>query len=195
MNHTLVLSDWQSFYVLVGSSAAALTGLTFVVVTVSAERSDETGSASARLAGLRVYITPTAVHFGAALWVSGLMCIPGQKAVALAVLFAATGLAGLVYCARLVRQMLLSFAGYKPFLADWIWSAALPVAAYVALAAAGLMLPRLPEASLLVVSGVVLLLLFIGIHNAWDVVVWMTTERHAHREQRRAAKEKKTAGG
>jgi hypothetical protein len=31
----------------------------------------------------------------------------------------------------------------------------------------------------------VLLLLFIGIHNAWDVVVWMTTERHAHREQQR----------
>ena len=196
MNHTLALTDWQSFYVLVGSSAGALTGLTFVVVTVSAERRDEIGSASARLRGLRVFITPTAVHFGMALWVSALMCIPGQKVVALLLLLAATGLAGLVYCATLVRGMLGSLPGYKPFLSDWIWNATLPVAAYLAVAAAGLMLPQLEAAALYVVSAAALLLLFIGIHNAWDVVVWMTTERHAHRErQRRAGEEQKGASG
>jgi hypothetical protein len=189
VNHTLALADWQSFYVLVGSSAAALTGLTFVVITVSAERRDETGSATARLRGLRVFITPTAVHFGAALWLSALMCIPGQKAVALAVLLAATGLAGLIYCATLVRQMLGSFPGYEPFLSDWIWSAVLPVAAYLAVAASGFMLPPLPAGSLYTACGGVLLLLFIGIHNAWDVVVWMTTERHAHRERQRRSAE------
>jgi hypothetical protein len=36
----------------------------------------------------------------------------------------------------------------------------------------------------------VLLLLFIGIHNAWDVVVWMTTERHAHRERQRQERQR-----
>ena len=185
MSNALVLTDWQSFYVLVGSSAAALTGLTFVVVTISAERGDATGSASARLTGLRVYITPTAVHFGAALWLSGLMCIPGQTALALEVLLTATGVAGLVYCATLLRQMLASSFGYKPFVSDWIWSVVLPVAAYLALAASGLMLSHRSPPSLFVVSGVVLVLLFIGIHNAWDVVVWMTTERHAHRERQR----------
>lgn len=189
MNHTLALADWQSFYVLVGSSAGALTGLTFVVITVSAERRDEVGSASARLRGLRVFITPTAVHFGAALWISALMCIPGLKAFALAALLAVTGLAGLIYCASLVRQMLGSFPGYKPFLSDWIWSAVLPVTAYLGLAVSGFMLPALPAASLYVASGAVLLLLFIGIHNAWDVVVWMTTERHAHRERQRRGAE------
>lgn len=194
MNHPLSLTAWQSFYVLVGSSAAALTGLTFVVVTISSERGDATGSASARLTGVRVYITPTAVHFGAALWLSGLLLIPGLMAVALAVLLAATGLAGLIYCAMLLREMSSSSFGYKPFLSDWIWSAVLPVAAYLALTASGLMLEHLPSASLFVVSGVALLLLFIGIHNAWDVVVWMTTERHAHRErQRRAAEAQKGA--
>lgn len=196
MNHALVLTDWQSFYVLVGSSAAALTGLTFVVVTISSERADATGSASARLTGLRVYITPTAVHFGAALWLSGLVLIPGLTMMALAVLLAATGLAGLIYCATLLREMFSSSFGYKPFLSDWIWSAVLPVAAYLALAASGLMLEDLPSASLFVVGGVALLLLFIGIHNAWDVVVWMTTERHAHRErQRRAAEAHKSGSG
>lgn len=179
----LALTDWQSFYVLVGSSAAALTGLTFVVITLSAERRDATGSASSQLTGLRVFITPTAVHFAAALWLSAVMCMPGQTAVSLEVLLTVTGLTGLLYCAGLLARMFAPSFDYKPFLSDWIWSALLPVSAYMALAATGLVLPHQPAASLHAVSGVVLLLLFIGIHNAWDVVVWITTERHAHRER------------
>lgn len=185
MGHPLSLSDWQSFYVLIGSSAAALTGLTFVVVTLSGERRDMANSASQRLTGLRVFITPTAVHFAAALWLSALMSIPGQTTLALEVLLAVTGVAGLIYCATLVNRLLASSFGYKPFLSDWIWNAALPVLGYLALAVTGLVLPHHPAASLYAVSGVVLLILFIGIHNAWDVVVWITTERHAHRERQR----------
>ena len=181
----MVLTDWQSFYVLVGSSAAALTGLTFVVITISGERGDIAGSASARLTGLRVFITPTAVHFGAALWLSALMCVPGQTAPVLQALLAATGLGGLIYCATLLRPMFARTFGYKPFASDWIWNAVLPVIAYLVLAAAGFILPQRPATSLYLTGGVVLLLLFIGIHNAWDVVVWMTTERHAHRERQR----------
>lgn len=181
----LALTDWQSFYVMVGSSAAALTGLTFVVITLSAERRDGLGSARAQLTGLRTFITPTAVHFAAALWLSALMCIPGQTAVSLAVLLTATGLAGLLYCATLLARMLDRSFDYKPFLSDWIWSGLLPVGTYLALAVTGLVLMHQPTSSLYAVSGVVLLLLFIGIHNAWDVVVWITTERHAHRERQR----------
>ncbi len=185
--HPLALADWQSFYVLLGSSAAALTGLTFVVITLSAERRDESGSAASRLTGLRVFITPTAVHFGVALWLSALMCVPGQTVVALEVLLAVTGVSGLVYCATLLRRMLGSSSSlaYKPFVSDWIWNAMLPVLAYLALAVMGLLLPYRTEASLYATGGAVLLLLFIAIHNAWDVVVWMTTERHAHRERQR----------
>lgn len=189
MNHTLMLTDWQSFYVLVGSSAGALTGLTFVVVTVSAERRDEIGSASARLRGLRVFITPTAVHFAAALWLSAVMSMPGQTTLALELLLGATGVAGLIYCAGVIGPMLRRSFGYEPFLSDWIWNAVLPVLGYLALAVIGFMLPYHPAASLYAVSGAVLLLLFIGIHNAWDVVVWMTTERHAHRERQRQRSE------
>lgn len=177
----MVLTDWQSFYVLLGSSAGALTGLTFVVVTLSAERGEI--AASARLTGLRVFITPTAVHFGAALWLSALMCIPGQTVLSLELLLAITGAAGLIYCVTLVRPLVTGSFGYKPFLSDWIWNVVLPVIAYLVLAVAGGMVPHRPAVCLYSVGGVVLLVLFIGIHNAWDVVVWMTTERHAHRER------------
>jgi hypothetical protein len=184
LTQALALADWQGFYTLVGSSAGALTGLTFVVITISAERGEDTGSASTRLTGTRVFITPTAVHFGAALWVSALLCIPGQTAFSLAVLLAVTGVGGLFYCRTLLSRMLGFSAGaYKPFSSDWCWNIVLPMLAYLALTATGFSLRYAVAASLYVVSGAVLLLLFIGIHNAWDVVVWMTTERHAHRER------------
>jgi hypothetical protein len=179
----VALTDWQSFYVLVGSSAAALIGLTFVVITLAADRGELAPSASAQLWGLRVFITPTAVHFGAALWLAALMSIPGQTAVSLEVLLASTGVAGLLYCAALLRRMLGSLSGYRPFASDWIWSVVLPLVAYMALAATGFMMPYRPAPALYLVGGVVLLLLFIGVHNAWDVVAWVTTERHAHRER------------
>lgn len=181
----MVLADWQSFYVLVGSSAAALTGLTFVVVTMASERGDLAGSASARLTGLRVFITPTAVHFASALWLSALMCIPGQAVTALEALLAITGIAGLAYCISVLSGLFTPALDYTPFISDWIWNALLPVTAYTALTVAAFELQRQLATSLYVVSGTVLLLLFIGIHNAWDVVVWITTERHARREQRR----------
>lgn len=191
LSHMLALADWQAFYTLVGSSAGALTGLTFVVITISAERGEDTGSASTRLTGLRVFITPTAVHFGATLWLSALLCVPGQTAFTLAVLLAATGVAGLIYCASLMTRMLgFSSGAYKPFSSDWIWNVVLPVLAYLALAATGIGLPYRVTPGLYVVSAAVLLLLFIGIHNAWDVVVWMTTERHAHRERQRQEKQR-----
>jgi hypothetical protein len=185
LSHAVVLTDWQSFYALVGSSAAALTGLTFIVITIAAERGELTGSASARLSGLRVFITPTVVHFVSALWLSAVMCIPGQTVGGLEVLLTGTGSVGLAYCATLLPRMVGGVSDYKLFISDWIWSAVLPVIAYLALAAAGLTLPYRPALSPYVVSGVVLLLLFISIHNAWDVVVWITTERHAHRERQR----------
>jgi hypothetical protein len=192
LSHALALADWQAFYTLVGSSAGALTGLTFVVITISAERGDEAGSASTRLTGTRLFITPTAVHFGAALWLSALLCIPGQTAVTLGVLLAATGVAGLIYCATLISRMLrFSSGAYKPFSSDWIWNVVLPVLAYMALAVTGYLLPHEVSVCLYAVSAAVLLLLFIGIHNAWDVVVWMTTERHAHRERERQERQRK----
>jgi hypothetical protein len=53
----------------------------------------------------------------------------------------------------------------------------LPLAAYGALAAAAAAFTQRPEASLFVVGAAVLLLLFIGIHNAWDTVTYIALER------------------
>ncbi len=56
---------------------------------------------------------------------------------------------------------------------DWIWHIVLPPVAYAAVLLAALLLGR-GEAPLLVVAGATVLLLCIGIHNAWDTVTFLT---------------------
>jgi hypothetical protein len=178
LSEILPLGAWQNFYVIVGSSAGALTGLTFIVITIAADAANLAPTPGARLTGLRAFITPTAVHFGAALWVAALMSVPGQTGLTLALCLAATGLLGALYCGNVTRLMLELRPSYKPFIADWIWSVVLPMGAYLALLAAAMLLRAHVLAALLVAAADSMLLLLLGIHNAWDVVVWMTTERH-----------------
>jgi hypothetical protein len=182
----LTLAEWQSFYVLVGSSAGALTGLTFIVISVAAESSGFR-NATVRLAGLRAFITPTAVYFGSSLALSALMSIPGQTAFTLALCLGVSGVGGLVYWATVIRWMIRAIPDYRLMIGDWIWSVILPALAYAALMSSALLLAAHTAASLYAVAGTTLLLLFIGIHNAWDVVVWITTERQARREHAAAA--------
>jgi len=187
LNAVLPLSGWENFYVIVGSSAAALTGLTFIVITISSDRADGRDSGARRVAGLRAFISPTVVHFTGSLWISAVLNVPGHTALSLSLCLAVAGLAGLVYCGRTLYWMVRTFTDslYTPFLEDWVWNAALPVLAYLGLLGCAWGLLTHPAPSLYVVGAIALLLLFIGIHNAWDVVAWMTTERHAGRNRQR----------
>jgi hypothetical protein len=68
----LPLESWNNFYVIVGSSAGGLTGLTFVVIVLIAD------ATAVRLPGLRAYISPIVVHFCSVLGIAALLSIPGQ---------------------------------------------------------------------------------------------------------------------
>src|SRR5262249_60657251 len=61
-----VLARWESFYVIVGSSAGALTGLQFVVIALGVETKAIKGPA------IRAFATPTIVHFCAILLMSAI---------------------------------------------------------------------------------------------------------------------------
>ena len=104
------LHPWETFYVIVGSSAAALTGLMFVVIALVA---DFRGSQLQ----LEAFGTPTVVHFDTG------------------ILVAASGL------------------------------------------------PRRPTPLLFVIGGATVLLLFIGIHDAWDTVSYIVVSRWEERNR------------
>ena len=160
------LSAWESFYVIVGSSAAALTGLQFVVATLSSEVN--VGSESTT----RAFSTPTIVHFCAVLFLSATLTAPWHVLSSVGLTLSLCGLAGVVY-ASVVFKHTRQQRDYTPVLEDWIWHIALPLAAYSALFVAGWTLSSHPVSALFVIAGMAVLLLFVGIHNAWDAVNWI----------------------
>ncbi|HTQ75880.1 MAG TPA: hypothetical protein VMI74_16490 [Burkholderiales bacterium] len=160
------LVEWESFYVIVGSSAGALIGLQFVVLTLIAEKPQ-----LATPEGGAAYLTPTIVHFGTVLLLSAVLRVPWQAIGAFALAWGLVGLAGIAYVAvvnlRIRRQEL-----YQAQLEDWLFHALIPFAAYALLALSALASSSYEREALFGVAAAVLLLLFCGIHNAWDVVAY-----------------------
>jgi hypothetical protein len=165
--HLAVFSAWESFYVIVGSSAAALTGLQFVVITLIAD-SPARGSVNE----VNAFGTPTVVHFSAVLLGSAALSAPWHRLGSAALALVLCGLAGIVYSLIVTRRARRA-TGYKPVLEDWIWHVVLPLAAYTGATGAAIALPYRPESALFAIAAAALLLLFVGIHNAWDTVTYL----------------------
>lgn len=178
----IALRAWETFYVIVGSSAGALTGLQFVVLTLITESGAIRGSGES----LAAFGSPNVVHFCAALLVSVIFSAPWHGLGPPGVAAALCGAGGLVYSVAVLRRAQRQ-RDYMPVLADWIWHAALPMLAYAALAYAGVELARSSADALYLVGGAALLLVFIGIHNAWDTVTYITLERTREEKARAAA--------
>jgi hypothetical protein len=174
-----LLSQWENFYVIAGSSAGALTGLQFVVIALMAE-SEMAGSSKE----IRAFGTPTVVHFCAALLVSAIATAPWKTMGGAALALGASGAGGVIYAITVIRHA-RGQTGYSPDAEDWAWYAFIPLLAYAALFAAAILLEGHPETSLFAVAGVTLLLLFVGIHNSWDTVTYVAMK---HRRRRREKK-------
>jgi hypothetical protein len=158
------LAKWDNFYVVVGSAAGALIGLQFVVLTLMATRPTE-GVAEAGAA----FGSPTIVHFSTALFLAALLHVPWQSITTAAVLWGVLGLVGVGYTVIVFRRMRKQSV-YAPVFEDWLCHIALPLAGYAALMIASFLAFSYPRAALFGVGGATLLLLFVGIHNAWDSV-------------------------
>jgi len=170
--HDAALKAWESFYVIVGSSAGALTGLQFVVLTLISESGRIRGSAET----LSAFGSPTVVHFCLALLVSAILSTPWHGLGPAGVAVAFSGVGGFIYSVAVLRRALRQ-RDYRPVLEDWIWHAVLPILAYAALALGGLQVSRTLASALFVIGGATLLLVFVGIHNAWDTVTYVMVDR------------------
>jgi len=116
--------------------------------------------------------TPTIVHFGAVLLISAVLSAQWQEVTFVAAILDLIGLFGVVYIITVARQMRVQTA-YKPEFADWLYYAVLPFAAYAMLALSAFMALSHTSVDLFGVGTAALLLLFIGIHNAWDSIVYL----------------------
>ena len=173
-----LLSEWSSFYGVMGTAAGSLTGLQFVMMALVADLPVTPGQEEAGDA----FASPTIVHFCAVLFLTAVAVMPWHTLTPPAALWASTGAAGLVYIAIVIRRM-HSQSAYKPVLEDWLFHMIFPVISYALLIAGGAATLVRPRPGLFTVAACALSLLFIGVHNAWDNAVYIvfTRKRELHR--------------
>jgi len=168
-----LLKQWTDFYVIIGSSAGALTGLQFVVIALIAEIED------AGMSEVRAFATPTIVHFCVVLLISSIASAPWPAEWNAAFSLVICGVVGIVYALRVVSHARRQ-SGYAPDVGDWVWYMTFPPSAYALLLIGGLLLFRPPQTALFLVAAAALALLFNGIHNAWDSVTYIAiNQAHA----------------
>ena len=162
------LHGWQNFYTLLGGAAVPLTGLMFVAAGLGARLiSDEADPK------VRTFLTPTVVHFSLVLLLSALMNVPTQTRAALAAQLAVLGLIGAGYSlSHLPRLRGFQREGglERP---AWVWKLTLPLFAALWLTGAALGLSRSVSESLDAAAVGALLLVLVGLHNAWSATLFL----------------------
>lgn len=165
-----MFAGWQVFYQMTAEAGATLTGLVFIVVTLTAGR-----QASGSEAGLRYFTTPTVFHLASVLAVSAMALAPegeGAWPILLMLAWSVVGLACAVYVARGIWRM-----DVQPHWSDFWWYGAGPTATYSAMTAACILAwAGVPHAPYLLAL-VILALLMAGIRNAWDLATWLAHPR------------------
>ena len=167
MDAPSALKEWSDFYVIIGSSAGALTGLQFVTMALISEK-----EAARSNLEIRAFGTPTIVHFCAALIISAVACAPWHSVTSVAASLGILGAGGLAYALNVIRHARKQTA-YAPDAEDWCWYVGFPATAYATLLVTATELIWHPIGSLFVVAGVAMALVLIGIHNAWDTVTYI----------------------
>jgi ABC-type polysaccharide/polyol phosphate export permease len=161
---------WTPFYQVTGEAAAALVGLLFIVATLSSRQQQDGVHI-----GVRLFTTPTVFHLSLVLTVSALALAPPSPMFRPAAGMFVVALVSCLYAAPVAIRIarLPNPAHWSDF---WFYGAA-PCAVYLALAGAtGATWAGAPHAAHWV-GLVVLILLALGIRNAWDLITWLAPRR------------------
>jgi len=162
------LAAWHDFALLVGTAAAALIGLLFVAASVGSGVFTQE-----RQAALRVFLSPSVVHFSCVLAAALIVVAPIRSWPLLGTLVMLAGLFGAIYailvCCTMVRQKISATLD----LFDRLWYAAIPAVGYAVMLAAGVTLARGLDAGCNLLAAAMALLLAAGVRNAWDITTWI----------------------
>jgi hypothetical protein len=178
------LEAWTNFYVIVGSSAGALTGLQFVVAALVADTHNNRSFANTSSA----FATPTVVHFSFVLVLSAVLAAPWGSIHGPMFVIGCGGIGGMIYTTvvglRANRQQ-----EYRPVQEDWLFHVLLPAFAYALMTAAAVTSRAHIQGALFSLGAAAILLLVIGIHNAWDTVTYIVS-RQAQEPERQPRRDR-----
>ncbi len=158
---------WETFYLLIGTSAAALVGVMFIVTTLTAEIATDQVDR-----GITVYQNPIVFHLGAIVTASALAVMPDGLIGVIAVLLIALAIAGIVYSVLTLRRTLERYEFYQSTLADRALYGVAPALAYAVIGAGGIAIFLAPGWAAEIIGAASLALLLVSIRNAWDVATF-----------------------
>ena len=168
-----MFDGWSEFFLLIGSAAAVLIGLIFVVISLMQDRSRSTV-----LAGSKLYMGPIVLGVSFVLVLSAAALMPGMSRCGFAAIAGAVALWGLVRGA-------ISTAGIRrlansddaPHWTDSWFYGVIPSVLYVGLGFVALAFWRdwrwAHDGLAAVITGCLLL----AIRNEWDLITWIAPRR------------------
>ena len=171
------IAEWEAFYLIVGTAAGALIGLQFVVLTLLAQKPLHKGAADTGA----VFIAPTIIFFSVSLLISGLVMAPWKDFAIPSAILSLIGIFGIIFIGTVARRMKKETV-YLPQLNDWFYRIILPLIGFVILVCSSFVSNVHLDEMLFGIGGATLLLLFVGIHNAWDNVAYMVFFQTAEQE-------------
>jgi hypothetical protein len=164
-----MFEGWENYYLSLGPSAAALIGLVFVVVTLTAGRDRKEVER-----GKHLYTSPIVWHLGVVLVLSGAASAPtmnprlfGAMAAGLAVLGFALGIRSAIGIAR------VPLSGEENNAFDVWWYGVVPAIAYVGLGASAAMILIGSGWGPSAIAAALMALLLVSIHGEWDLVTYL----------------------
>jgi hypothetical protein len=158
---------WETFYLMLGTSGAALVGVMFIVTTLAAEiNTDEINR------GTVIYQTPIVFHLGVIVAASALAIMPDHLASLIALLLVVMGIVGLAYSVRTTLRMFERYEFYSATTSDKFFFGVGPALLYLVMGAGGATVWLAPGIAAEIVGAAMLALLLVCIRNAWDVATF-----------------------
>ena len=172
------LQPWQNFYMLLGGASATLVGLMFIAISLSSARRRPAERHELERA-FNAFMSPTFIHFVYVLVTAVVVFVPTLDAAVLGGLLLLVGIGSIGNVARNLRYMRERYRASALDRSDLAWYGLLPALAYILYLDAGIGLLRsaagVPSRghALDALAAGAILLLVIGVRNAWDLMVYL----------------------
>jgi hypothetical protein len=163
-----MFEGWENFYLIVGPSAAALIGLMFVVVTLTAGRErDQTER------GKHLYTSPIVWHLAVVLVLSGAAVAPTIHPQLFGIASGGLAVLGIAMAVRSTIGILRFQMTGADSMFDMWWYGIIPGVAYLGLGAAAALVLAGSMWSASAVAAALMALLLVSIHAEWDLVTFL----------------------
>jgi hypothetical protein len=163
-----MFEGWENYYLMIGPSAAALIGLMFVVVTLTAGRERDQLDR-----GKRLYTSPIVWHLAVVLVLSGAASAPTVSPRLFGIATAGFALLGMALGIRsAVGIHQAQYSGPDSLFDTW-WYGIIPGLVYVGLGAAAVAVLDGASWSASAVAAALMALLLVSIHAEWDLVTFL----------------------